>query len=211
MEETIMGFYADTKANIQYTDSDGTTYYNIGDEVVCYTDKIRYMGRIAQVGTYQNEQRTESFPAIYIDTSMRDKSISGEIVLMKDIKHIHKIVSGEIERQIKEGFVEMLQNTGYKKEFSENIFDRLYRVIYGHNITMSKIIVCIDSAIENHCSVEEVLKQMCNVDERGIESELLKVKEECSNIMKETCKGFLTVFWDLMENRKKDNLTADKA
>ena len=208
--KTNMGFYANIEANVEYTDNISTTYFECGDEVICYTDKGRYEGRMIQVGTYQKDQNSEIFPAIYIDTSRSETSICGEIILMKDIKHMHRRVFEETEQRAKKDIVEMLQKMGYDEEFSEEIFDRLSKAIYKYNHTISKIIVCIDYAVKNHCSIENVLKQMCNIDETGIENELIKVKQECMNTMTETCRGFLGIFRDLLENRERDNLSANK-
>lgn len=205
MEEIIMGFYADTKADIEYTDNNGTTYFNIGDKVACYTDRARYSGRITQIGTYLNAESTECFPAVYVDTSKSETSISGEIIFIKEIRYMYKYASDETGEQNKKDFVESLRSLGYGKELSEQTFDRLQRIIYDCICTISKITVCIDYAVKNHCSVEEALKQMCNVkNETDVENELIKVKEECTDTMEETCRNLINVFMDLLKEEKNE-------
>lgn len=203
MEETIMGFYADTKADIEYTDNNGTTYFNIGDKVACYTDRTRYTGKITQIGTYLNAESMECFPAVYIDTSKSETSISGEIVLIKEIKYMYKYVSDETDEQNKKDFMENLRSLGYSKELSEETYDRLQRIIYNCSLTISKITVYIDYAVKNRCSIEEMLKQLCNVkNETDVENELIKIKEECADTMKETCGDLINVFMDLLKEER---------
>ncbi len=87
-----MNYNVELGAYIKFTDVDGTnkTFFE-GDEVICCvgTEK-RYVGRIVQIGNYQEDEETDSELAIHLDTSVSKTSYSGEVVKFADITYICK-------------------------------------------------------------------------------------------------------------------------
>lgn len=80
----------ETATNIKYTDETGTYYLYEGDKVICHVGEQVYNGTISWIGAYQENLDSELQQVIYIDIWNGRKSMSREMVMLKDITKIYR-------------------------------------------------------------------------------------------------------------------------
>ncbi len=84
-----MGFILEVQNHLRYSDEERDIICSVGDRVVCEAGGKRYIGRIASIGYYKEEEGAEPRQAIYIDTTKGRKSYSGEVIMLDDITYLY--------------------------------------------------------------------------------------------------------------------------
>lgn len=178
--------------SIKFTDNNGNeNTFTKGDSVICcLKDKTRYKGILAFIGQYQDNDGTEPFNVICIDTSKSKMSYSSEIVKFTDIDYICKNPLSGIRKvtmskdwQDRKTFVGMLCGLGYDRKQIETVYDRLKNVMKSFDISVEKGLACAMYALENKCSFTVPLKDLCGIDIEDLEKKidtLEKTAKECS-------------------------------
>ena len=89
MEEYECSVKKETKATLEYKNVDGIHICNERDDVICIVkDGRRYIGKIAAIGKYQENEETEPEDVICIHIPKGKTSYHGEIIKVADIAQI---------------------------------------------------------------------------------------------------------------------------
>ena len=140
-----MEYKKETKATLEYKNVDGTHICNEGDDVICAVkDGRRYIGRIAAIGKYQENEETEPEDVICIHMPKGKTSYNGEIIKVADIAQIcgnpaidsYEYLKADKE-QDRSNFISMIVGLGYSEEKAEFIYDSLKDIINIYNIPLS--------------------------------------------------------------------------
>lgn len=140
-----MEYKKETKATLEYKNVDGTHICNEGDDVICAVkDGRRYIGRIAAIGKYQENEETEPEDVICIHMPKGKTSYNGEIIKVADIAQIcgnpaidsYAYLKADKE-QDRSNFISMIVGLGYSEEKAEFIYDSLKDIINIYNIPLS--------------------------------------------------------------------------
>lgn len=194
-----MEYNIEIGANIKFTDESGIHTFTEGDSVICCIgEEERYVGKITCIGTYRENESSESEQAICIDTSKSKMSYSSEIIKVKDITYICQNVLDDNnsvpmtkEEQDKKTFMGLLTGLGYKdKEKVEYIYERMKNIMNTYDIPVEKAIACTVYALSNECSIEVPLKEMCGVDIKEIEKMIPKLEKAAQFCMGMAIKSF---------------------
>lgn len=70
-----MGFNVEMNNYLLHKDEEKIVGYFAGDNIICEAEGKRYVGKIASIGYYREEEGAEPKPAIYIDTTKGRKAI----------------------------------------------------------------------------------------------------------------------------------------
>ena len=84
-----MGFNVEMNNYLLHKDEEKIVGYFAGDNIICEAEGKRYVGKIASIGYYREEEGAEPKPAIYIDTTKGRKSYSGEVIMLDDITYLY--------------------------------------------------------------------------------------------------------------------------
>ena len=140
-----MEYKKETKATLEHKNVDGTHICNEGDDVICAVkDGRRYIGRIAAIGKYQENEETEPEDVICIHMPKGKTSYNGEIIKVADIAQIcgnpaidsYAYLKADKE-QDRSNFISMIVGLGYSEEKAEFIYDSLKDIINIYNIPLS--------------------------------------------------------------------------
>ena len=197
-------------ATLKYTNEDGTvTNFYEGDEVICVTETERHTGTIAAVGTYGDTGEV----AVNINTSDKKNPLKYSSVIVKasDIKYICKnpladktnLLSQEDNE--KKTFVSVLTGFGYDNSTGQIdvLWDKSKKTMDSFNIPIDKMIACTVYSLENKCSINVPLKDMCGVDVEYINTTLLPQLESAAILsLGMVGKYALEMFNALFENDK---------
>ena len=175
----------ETKGHINFTDEGITTTFNEGDNVICCVgNEERYVGKITAIGTWKENEYTDPYQVICIDTSKSAKSYSSEIIKVDDITYICKNpLADNIEPPMskkesdKKTYVSMLVGLGYEPSKVENAWVSMEKVMDNFDIPVDKALACSLYSIENKCSIIEPLKDICGIDIREME-DFLEILEK---------------------------------
>lgn len=168
----------ETKGYINFTDEGITTTFNEGDNVICCVgNEKRYVGKITAIGTWKENEYTDPYQVICIDTSKSAKSYSSEIIKVNDITYICKNpLADKIEPQMsktesdKKTYISMLVGLGYEPSKVEKAWVSMEKVMNNFDIPVDKALACSLYSITNKCSIYEPLKDICGVDIKEMEN-----------------------------------------
>ena len=140
-----MEYKKENKPTLEYTNADGTHICNEGDDVICAVkDGRRYIGRIAAIGKYQENEETEPEDVICIHVPESKTSYHGEIIKVADIAQICRnpaIDSYEYlkadEEQDRSNFISMIVGLGYSEEKAKIVYESMRDIINIYNIPLS--------------------------------------------------------------------------
>ena len=143
-----MEYKKQIKPTLESTNADGTHIYNEGDDVICAVkDGRRYIGRIAAIGKYQENEETEPEDVICIHVPEGKTSYHGEIIKVADIAQICRnpaIDSYEYlkadEEQDRSNFISMIVGLGYSEEQGKITYDGMRDIIDIYNIPLSFVL-----------------------------------------------------------------------
>lgn len=102
-----MGFDLEMNNYLLHKDEEKIMGYFAGDNVICEAGGKRYIGKIASIGYYREEEGAEPKPAIYIDTTKGRKSYSGEVIMLDDITYLYNDTA-EYKSEAMGGLIEIL-------------------------------------------------------------------------------------------------------
>lgn len=160
-------------ANIKFTDEDGVHTFVEGDNVICIVGDERYTGVISGIGNYKDSEDEEAWRAMCLNTSDKKntRTFSSEIIKIDDITYICKnfladdVKEERTQEEIeKNTFVTMISGLGYDKTGVEKAYEAIKKVKDQFDIPMDKMIACSIYSLQNHCSIEVPLKDMCGID-----------------------------------------------
>lgn len=140
-----MEYEKETKVTFKHADLNGMQIFNEGDGVICTVrDGRRYVGRIAMIGRYQENEETDPEDVICIHMPKGKTSYSGEIIKAVDIIKICRILGYDSyeylkanEEQDRTNFISMIIGLGYGEEKAEIIYDSLKDIINTYNVPLS--------------------------------------------------------------------------
>lgn len=140
-----MQYKKEIKPTLEYKNVDGTHICNEGDDVICAVkDGRRYIGRIAAIGKYQENEETEPEDVICIHMPKGKTSYNGEIIKVADIAQIcgnPTIDSYEYLRADKEqdrsNFISMIIGLGYSEEKAKIAYECIRDILDIYNIPLS--------------------------------------------------------------------------
>lgn len=192
--------------SIKFTDNNGNeNTFTKGDSVICcLKDKTRHKGILAFIGQYQDNDGTEPFNVICIDTSKSKMSYSSEIVKFTDIDYIcknplsgiRKVIMSK-EEQDKKTFVGMLCGLGCDKKHIETLYDNMKNIMKIFDISIEKGLACTMYALENNCGLAAPLKDMCGIDIDDLEKKADILEEsvkECSAMAVKSFKELIEAY-----------------
>ena len=140
-----MEYKKQIKPTLEYTNADGTHICNEGDDVICAVkDGRRYIGRIAAIGKYQENEETEPEDVICIHVPEGKTSYHGEIVKIADITQIcgnpaidsYEYLKADKE-QDRNNFISMIVGLGYSEEKAKIAYESMRDIINIYNIPLS--------------------------------------------------------------------------
>lgn len=197
-------------ATLKYTDEDGAvTNFTEGDNVICHTKDEKYIGILTSIGYYGDTKEV----AIYINTSDKynPMKLTSVIVKVSDIVHICKSPSADDIRELtqdeinKKIFISMIAGLGYDNSTGkiDNLWDKSKKTMEQFNIPLDKMMACTVYSLENKCSINVPLKDMCGVDIEYINKKLLPQLESAAFLsLGMVGKYALEMFNVLFENDK---------
>lgn len=185
------------KATLEYTTSDGVQIINERDDVICAVkDGRRYVGRIAMIGRYQENEETEPEDVICIHIPKGKTSYHGEIIKVADIVQICRnpaIDSYEYLKEDKEqdrsNFKSMIVGLGYSEEKAEIIYESLKDIINIYNVPLSPFlgnaIRTADLSMDGAC--QEELIEVSN----KVLGALVEMFDATTDLMKEKMREYI--------------------
>ena len=205
----------ETKGQLNFTD-DGVTYtFTEGDNVICCVgDETRYVGKITGIGSWKENDETEPYQVVCIDTSKNARSYSSEIIKVDDITYICKnplkdsVAEAPLSKKEmdKRTYVNMLVGLGWDKTLVENAWEKFSTFMDVFDIPVNKALACTIYSVANKCSIFVPLKDICGVDmekmgdmltslektQKYCEGMAMKYLSECIDIAGKYLRGEIT-------------------
>ncbi len=186
-----MEYKKENRPTLEYTNGDGTQTFSEGDDVICAVkDGRRYVGRIAVIGRYQENEETEPEIAICIHVPKGKTSYHGEIIKVADITQIcenptedsYEYLKGDKE-QDRSNFISMIVGLGYSEEKAKFVYESMRDIINIYNIPLScalgNAIRLTDLSADGACQEEliEVSDRLLKIMVRLLDAVNNSVKE----------------------------------
>lgn len=147
-----MEYKYEIKPALVFTTGETTQVFHEGDAVICRTGNgRRYIGKIAMIGKYQEDEESEPQYAICIHTSKNRASYSGEIIKTTDIEYMCTFLSNDLleysridEKIDRDNFIKMLVGLGHDESKAKIIYESMkdLKEIYS-NIQLSTVLASI--------------------------------------------------------------------
>lgn len=193
----------ETKGHINFTDDGVTTTFNEGDNVICCVgDEERHVGKITAIGSWKENEDTEPYQVVCIDTSKNARSYSSEVIKVDDITYICKNPLKEKldppmskKEADKKTYVGMLVGLGYEPKKVEKAWNSMEKVMDIYDIPVDKALACSIYSIANKCSIFEPMKEICGVDIEEME----KLVDNLENAAKFSMGMAIKSFGELLE------------
>ena len=193
----------ETRGHINFTDEGVTTTFNEGDNVICCVgDEERHVGKITAIGSWKENEDTEPYQVVCIDTSKNARSYSSEVIKVDDITYICKNpLKDKLEPPMskkeadKKTYVSMLVGLGYEPSKVEKAWASMEKVMDIYNIPVDKALACSLYSIANQCSIFEPMKEICGVDIKEME----KLVDNLENAAKFSMGMAIKSFGELLE------------
>lgn len=161
-----MEYKKQIKPTLEYTNADGTHICNEGDDVICTVkDGRRYIGRIATIGKYQENEETEPEDVICIHVPKGKTSYHGEIIKVADIAQIcnnptkdsYEYLKADKE-QDRSNFISMIIGLGYSEEKAKIAYESMRDIIDIYDVPLSCALGCAirltDLNVDGACQEE---------------------------------------------------------
>lgn len=192
-----MEYKKQIKPTLEYTNADGTHICNEGDDVICTVkDGRRYIGRIAAIGKYQENEETEPEDVICIHVPEGKTSYHGETIKVADIAQICRnsaIDSYEYLKADKEqdrsNFISMIIGLGYSEEKAKIAYESMRDIIDIYDVPLSCALGCAirltDLNVDGACQEEliEVSNKLLDI--------VVKLLDTINNSVKERVKEYI--------------------
>lgn len=188
----------ETNTNLKFTDDGITTIFYEGDNVICcLREEKRYVGKITAIGSWRETKDSEPCRVICIDTSKSAKSFSSEIIKIEDITYICKNpIKEKLEPKMskeemnKKLFISMLIGLGYETKAVEKYYNKMKKIMDRFDIPADKALACTLYSLENGCSIEVPLKDICGVDIKELEELIENLESAVTYGLGMTIKSF---------------------
>lgn len=192
-----MKYNKESKASLEYIDEKGKQSLHERDYIICRTkDGKRYIGKIAMIGRYQENEETEPEDVICIHIPKGKTSYHGEIIKVADIAQICRnpaIDSYEYFKEDKErdrsNFKSMIIGLGYSEEKAEFIYDSLKDIINIYNVPLSPFLGSVIQSVDlsmGEASQEELIEVS-----NKVLGALVKMFDVTTDLMKEKMRGYI--------------------
>lgn len=212
----------ETKGQLIFTD-DGVTYtFTEGDNVICCIgDETRYVGKITGIGAWKENDETEPYQVVCIDTSKNVRSYSSEIIKVDDITYICKnplkdsVTEPPLSKKEmdKRTYVSMLVGLGGDKEKVEEAWKSMSIFMDIFNIPVDKALACSIYSIANKCDFTIPLKDICGIDMKEVGNMLTtleNVQKYCASMAVKSLGELVKIIgdeWSDMTDDEKDAVT----